>query len=339
MIDVLLRHLLGATLLCLFFSLIACCFRHQAAALRHCVWFISLLKFAIPTALLATAGARIAFVFPASAWISAIAVRLSLLLAGLSRVLPNSIRMQGTSLFTRVALSVWLLGFAGSLLLWLLRLRQCSEHSVSASSEEQAALDRLKCKFGFAASIELRCTEGRSELALLGIVRPRIVIPHGLSRQLSEAELEAVLLHELAHARRYDNLISTLVHCLVCLFWFHPLLWFVEKQLLAEREQACDEVVLNSGIAPQVYVLGLIKVCKFHLVGDVAGVSTASGSELGVRFDRILAYQVGRPVPYLARLATIAFAVLIALLPVADGYCEQCVSINNQEAPMRILTK
>ena len=338
MIDALFRHLLDATLLCLFFCVLACCFRHHAASLRHSVWFISLLKFSIPTALLAAAGARMAFVFPASAWISAVAARLTILLANLANLLPSPIETQAASVVARVVLPIWLFGFVGLFVAWLCRLRQSSGALFAASSEEEAALDRVKQKFGFHAPIAIRCSEERNEPGLLGIVRPRIAIPRGLSSQLSKAEFETLLLHELAHARRHDNLVSTFVHCLVCLFWFHPLLWFVEKQLLAEREQACDEIVVNSGVAPQVYVTGLIKVCKFHLFGDVAGISAANGSELGARLDRILAHRVKRPVSYFARIATVAFAISLALLPIAGGYCQQCVS-NNQEPALKTLAK
>jgi hypothetical protein len=49
--------------------------------------------------------------------------------------------------------------------------------------------------------------------------------------------------------------------------------WFAERRLLAERERACDEAVIQCGVAPRIYLAGLAKVCRFHLFPDVAGIS------------------------------------------------------------------
>jgi beta-lactamase regulating signal transducer with metallopeptidase domain len=272
-----------------------------------------------------------AFVFPASAWISRIAATFSMFLATLLSAFPNHIHAESESIIARVIPVIWVLGSLVLFATWCCRLRRSSHGLSIASPEEQAALDRVKKKCGLHASIGICCSEKENEPALLGVVRPQIAIPYGLSSQLSETEFEAVLLHELAHARRGDNLVSAFVHCLVCIFWFHPLLWFVEKQLLAERERACDGMVVDSGITPEIYLMGLIKVCKFHLFRDIAGVSAANGSELGDRFDRILAHRTKSQVPNLARFATVAGALLLALVPLAGGYCEQCVS-NSQAA-------
>lgn len=210
--------------------------------------------------------------------------------------------------------------------IWAARLRKCYNGLFLPSDEEWAALDRAKRRLGLRKIVDLRCSERAKDPALVGILHPLITIPAGLYEKLTKSEFEAVLLHELAHARRRDNLASAFVHFLVCLFWFHPLLWFVEKRLIAERERACDEMVMASGIAPQTYLAGILKICRFHLAGDVAGVSAMNGSALGRRSDQIMAYRAGQPVPYAVRLAMAGFALLVTILPMAGGYCQQCVS-------------
>jgi beta-lactamase regulating signal transducer with metallopeptidase domain len=79
--------------------------------------------------------------------------------------------------------------------------------------------------------------------AVSGLLRPRIVLPHDIDRTLTREELDAVVLHELTHARRRDNLICLLYEFALCLGWFHPLLWLAGRRIAVFRELSCDESV------------------------------------------------------------------------------------------------
>lgn len=97
----------------------------------------------------------------------------------------------------------------------------------------------------FARGIPVR-VGGRQAPAVDGILRPTISLPAGIDRVLSRHELDAVLIHELTHARRRDNLIR-LVHELgACLLWFHPLVWIAGSRLAVLRELSCDESVIDT---------------------------------------------------------------------------------------------
>src|SRR4029078_1010318 len=72
------------------------------------------------------------------------------------------------------------------------------------------------------------------------------------------------------------------------IFWFHPLVWLIDKQLLAEREAACDERVVELGGAHGIYAASLLKVLRFCLGLRVTGVSAASGSNLKRRIEKIM---------------------------------------------------
>ena len=174
--------------------------------------------------------------------------------------------------------------------------------------------------------VRLRSSESTEAPALRGIWKTTLTIPRGMSKRLTTGELEAVLLHELAHAKRLDNLTGVLVHCLVCMFWFHPLLWLLERRLHIERERACDELVIACGTRPQTYAAGILKVCKFHLFEATAGVSSMAGSDLKRRLETILNGQCVTPFSYFPRLLIVVLGLFMTMIPVAGGYCQQCVT-------------
>jgi len=104
---------------------------------------------------------------------------------------------------------------------------------------------------------------------------------------LTDQELEAVLLHEVAHVRRRDNLVSLFQSWLGCVFWFHPVVWLINRQLLQERERACDEEVLSHTRNSQEYLSSLLKVFRSSLGEKLAGASLITGSNLKRRIDHM----------------------------------------------------
>ena len=78
-----------------------------------------------------------------------------------------------------------------------------------------------------------------------GILYPRILLPIGIDRLLNPREFHAVLIHELAHARRRDNLLRLLYEISLCVLWFHPLIWLAGARIALYRELSCDESVIR----------------------------------------------------------------------------------------------
>jgi beta-lactamase regulating signal transducer with metallopeptidase domain len=81
--------------------------------------------------------------------------------------------------------------------------------------------------------------------AVGGVLYPRILLPLGIDRLLNRQELNAVLLHEVAHAKRRDNLIRLLYEVSLCALWFHPLIWLAGMRMALYRELSCDESVIQ----------------------------------------------------------------------------------------------
>jgi beta-lactamase regulating signal transducer with metallopeptidase domain len=73
------------------------------------------------------------------------------------------------------------------------------------------------------------------------------------------------------------------------IFWFYPPVWWIRTRLIEERERACDEAVLQTGSAANVYAESILNVCKFYIESPLACVSGVTGSDLNKRITRILA--------------------------------------------------
>jgi beta-lactamase regulating signal transducer with metallopeptidase domain len=81
--------------------------------------------------------------------------------------------------------------------------------------------------------------------AVGGFLYSRIFLPVGIDRLLDRQELNAVLLHEVVHAKRRDNLIRLLYEVSLCALWFHPLMWLAGRRMALYRELSCDESVIR----------------------------------------------------------------------------------------------
>jgi len=94
--------------------------------------------------------------------------------------------------------------------------------------------------------VPVRFAEGQEAPAVNGVLRPHILLPSGIDQVLSENELSAVLMHEVTHARRRDNLIRLIYELELCGLWFHPFIWIAGSRLALYRELSCDESVIQS---------------------------------------------------------------------------------------------
>jgi len=152
-------------------------------------------------------------------------------------------------------------------------------------------LQALRARLRLRRPVALVLSQEASEPGVWGVFRPVIVLPTSMARHLGSGELEAVLLHELAHVQRWDNLVGHLHMVLRSVLWFHPLVWWLDRRLLAERERACDERVVQVSGDSATYLRGLAKVMRWVVDGGVggrlAGVSSAYGSDLRRRISLI----------------------------------------------------
>ena len=78
------------------------------------------------------------------------------------------------------------------------------------------------------------------------------------------------------------------------LFWFHPLVWWIGKRMVEERERACDEGVLSLGSEPRIYAEAILNVCKLYVESPLVCVSGVTGANLKRRIEAIMTNRTGQ---------------------------------------------
>jgi beta-lactamase regulating signal transducer with metallopeptidase domain len=118
--------------------------------------------------------------------------------------------------------------------------------------------------------------------------RPVVLLPADAA-QWPEDRRRVVLLHELAHAKRWDCLTQTLARTVCALYWINPLVWLAARRMCVERELACDDLVLNSGCRASDYATHLVEIARrFRPVPQFAGIAMARSPQLQGRVAAIV---------------------------------------------------
>jgi beta-lactamase regulating signal transducer with metallopeptidase domain len=166
--------------------------------------------------------------------------------------------------------------------------------------------------------VEVRLSDAVDSPSVIGFFRPAVVVPRSLWNQLTSAELQQIILHEMAHLDRGDDWTNLLQKLLRALSPLNPALFWAERNLCLERERACDDAVLDTAGNPRAYASCLTKLAESRLVKRAAMLAPGfwkRHSELAGRVHNILHHRRA-PRPFFSRslVATTLFASLLGVL-------------------------
>src|SRR5262249_2749957 len=184
---------------------------------------------------------------------------------------------------------------------------------------ELETLRRLKKRLGIKREIRLKISKSTLEPGILGIFHPTLILPTGISERLTDAQLEAIITHELCHVQRGDNLAAAVHMFVEAIFWFHPLAWWIGVRMVDERERACDENVLKLGSDPQAYAEGILKVCKFYLESPLFCTASVTGANLKKRIEAIMTNSGARSLELAKKLLLAATGISVVVGPLMFG--------------------
>lgn len=158
--------------------------------------------------------------------------------------------------------------------------------SIPATIYWNERLNSLKGKLGISKSVRLHVSEKILVPFTAGFLKPVILFPLATINQLSLEQVEAILIHELAHIKRHDYLINILQRVMEIILFFNPIIWLLSKEISAERENCCDDVVLEYTDNPKDYARALALIEEHRI--DMNGLAMSiSGSKQHTLLNRI----------------------------------------------------
>ena len=199
---------------------------------------------------------------------------------------------------------------------------------VEGMTDEQARwaalVEAARAELGLDRRVEVRITDLVSVPAVAGIFRPVLMLPVDAD-EWTDDTCHVVALHETAHVARWDA-IGQLAGQIACAcYWFLPPVWTAARHAGALREQATDDLVLQSGVVPSAYAASLIDLARrsFECAAPMTSLAMASPKHIRERVEAILDPSVrrtgltGRAAVLVIGMSIGAATLLAAAQPVA----------------------
>ncbi len=160
-----------------------------------------------------------------------------------------------------------------------------------------ARLSTLAQRLGVRRTVALVESPVVTAPIVIGWLRPMIMLPLGLATSMPAAWLDAILAHELAHLRRHDLALRMLQRGVEILLFFHPVVWWLGRQLDEAREEACDDVVVDTLRDPLTYARALTELEAMRHPTRAALAAGATEGQLMHRIQHILHRSKNTPRP------------------------------------------
>jgi beta-lactamase regulating signal transducer with metallopeptidase domain len=202
---------------------------------------------------------------------------------------------------------------------WLEVRRWRHRGTPALAAELRAALPRLCQRLGIRRAVTLLESATVAVPAVVGWLRPLVLVPASAFAGLTPQQLELVLAHELAHVRRHDYLVTLLQALVETFLFYHPAAWWMSHQVRREREHCCDDLAVavcgdRLEYARALAALEGLRTAPLHLAPAVTG---PSRGVLLARIRRLIAPAGGARVPsaWFAGALGLALLALSAAVP------------------------
>ncbi len=220
----------------------------------------------------------------------------------------------------------------------LLQLRKIRTTRIEPMGEAwDKHLDKLAARLQIPRKVKLLISKHVQVPVMLGFIKPLILLPVAMVNNLTEAQLEAVLLHELAHIKRNDYLLNIFQSIVETILFFNPFVWLISKIIRMEREHCCDDLVIAGTVQPLQYAHALVALEEYRLTANRLTMAAADSKQhLFHRIKRIMEMKtkhLNYSQKFLAVLIIATGLISIAWLNPAKGK-----NNNEQQEPAKVKT-
>lgn len=304
------NHLWQSTLFAGAAGLLTLALRKNSARVRHWVWVTASLKFLIPFSVLVAIGGLFEWrTVPSIAMpqVPIVVEQFSQPFTAATVSSSASAPPSTSNPLPAILFGVWACGFAGISISWWVRWRRIS---AAARAGSPVHLD---------LPIPAICSPSWGEPGIWGIFRPVLLLPEGILERLTPEQWESIVAHELCHVRHRDNLVGAIQMFVETVFWFHPLVWWIGKRIVQERERACDEEVLLLGSERRAYAQAILKICELYLKSPLECVAGVSGANLKKRIEAIMNNRIAYKMTRAKKLVIAVAGTFSVAVPIAVG--------------------
>lgn len=237
-------------------------------------------------------------------------------------VLPPTAARHDGALDRRVILRamvvVWLAGFLILMIATIRRVSRERRRWLATPGETPPAwlrqlAGRVADRLGMRRSLQISVQRDAAGAAVVGLIRPTVILPASLLRDASREQIEHVLMHEFAHVRRGDALAAFACSLIHQLYWFHPVAWLARARLDTLREICCDQAVVSAlQDRDGSYRRTLLRLARSLVMPQTAPASLAFVHRHSQIMSRLMHLQ--RPLPNRPRAVHASATALLAVL-------------------------
>ncbi|ACU63611.1 M56 family metallopeptidase [Chitinophaga pinensis] len=172
----------------------------------------------------------------------------------------------------------------------LVQLQQIRKKQVFPIDEVwEKHMTKLKSQLRIPRKVKLLISQYIQVPVMIGFLKPVILLPVAMFNNLTAEQLEAILLHELAHIKRNDYLLNIFQSIVETILFFNPFIWWISKNIRLEREHCCDDLVLKNQVQPLHYAKALVALEEYRLtVNSLAMAAADNKQHLFHRIKRIM---------------------------------------------------
>ena len=214
---------------------------------------------------------------------------------------------------------LWLAGMAALSLRalggWYLAQSLARRDTLAVPAELLQRCHDLQRRLAVASPVRFLVSRRTNVPLVIGCLRPVILIPLSAVSGLSPHQLEALILHELAHIRRLDAVTNILLTAVETILFYHPAVWWVSRQVRIEREHCCDDFAVSACGDAGLYVEALTSLEEWKVTSGLLLTAklAANGGKLKDRVARLLDAPVQSPKLSLSAMTGLALLSLLAV--------------------------